>query len=198
MTLLTKTSQRYEGVVFSTSSEGDTTGVTLKDVKEITSPGASLKDLFFIASTNIESWTSGPADAKIPNGDCEVFPSECGQLQSLNISLSAFRTDADISQKKGPGRERELQAWVPSGDGSVAPVLTAPGDDDTFGPGSTGNTSWDQFTANEQLFGVKASFDEDIYTTKLDRSAPDFKERERKAQRIANEIIGVRPAYATY
>lgn len=197
MTLLTKTSQRYEGVVFSTSSEGDTTGVTLKDVKEITSPGASLKDFFFIASTNIESWTSGPADAKIPNGDCEVFPSECGQLQSLNISLSAFRTDADISQKKGPGRERELQAWVPSGDGSVAPV-TAPGDDDTFGPGSTGNTSWDQFTANEQLFGVKASFDEDIYTTKLDRSAPDFKERERKAQRIANEIIGVRPTYATY
>ena len=25
----------------------------------------------------------------------------------------------------------------------------------------------------------------------MDRSAPDFKERERKAQRIANEIIGV-------
>lgn len=171
VTLSTKTSQRYEGVVFSASSEGDTTGVTLKDVKELTNPGASLKDFFFIASTNIESWTSGPADAKIPNGD-------------------SFRTDADISQKKGLGRERELQAWVSSGDGPVAPVLTAPGDDDTFGPGSTGNTSWDQFTANEQLFGVKASFDEDIYTTKLDRSAPDFKERERKAQRIANEIIG--------
>jgi hypothetical protein len=45
---------------------------------------------------------------------------------------------------------------------------------------------------NEKLFGVKATFDEDAYTTKLDRSAPDFKERERKAQRIANEIIGVR------
>jgi hypothetical protein len=66
------------------------------------------------------------------------------------------------------------------------------GDDNTFGPGANGNgNSWDQFSANETLFGVKASFDEDVYTTKLDRSAPDFKERERKAQRIANEIIGV-------
>jgi len=55
-------------------------------------------------------------------------------------------------------------------------------------------TSWDQFSVNEQLFGVKGCFDEDLYTTKLDRTAPDFKERERKAQKIANEIIGVRPS----
>ena len=76
----------------------------------------------------------------------------------------------------------------------MAPTATAQGDDLTFGPGSN-NTPWDQFTANEKLFGVKAGFDEDVYTTRLDRSAPDFKERERKAQRIANEIIGVRIDY---
>lgn len=64
------------------------------------------------------------------------------------------------------------------------------GDDLTFGPGSN-NTSWDQFTANEQMFGITTSFDEDLYTTKLNRNTADFKERERKAQRIANEIIGV-------
>jgi len=96
----------------------------------------------------------------------------------------AFRTDTDISAKKGLGRERELQAWVPSND--VHPVSL--GDDETFG---TNGGSWDQFTVNEQLFGVKASFDEEVYTTKLDRSAPDFKERERQAQRIAAEIMGV-------
>ena len=110
-------------------------------------------------------------------------------LPFINISL-AFRTDADISHKKGAGRERDLQAWIPGSD-TVPPPDGLVGDDDTFGPGANGNTSWDQFTANETLFGVKASFDEDLYTTKLDRSAPDFKERERKAQRIANEIIGV-------
>lgn len=89
-------------------------------------------------------------------------------------------------------RGRELKAWVPSTDAPLAPGGPAGGvgDEDTFGPGANGNTTWDQFTANEQLFGVKASFDEDAYTTKLDRSAPDFKDRERRAQKIANEIIG--------
>lgn len=71
----TKTAQRYEGVVSSTTTEGDTVGVTLKDVKEISKPGAPLKELLFIASTNIETWQSGPADAKAPNGDCEFIPS---------------------------------------------------------------------------------------------------------------------------
>ncbi|KAJ6513285.1 hypothetical protein C8R45DRAFT_891327 [Mycena sanguinolenta] len=170
ITLLTKTAQRYEGVIASTSGEGDTPGVTLKDVKEITNPGGPLKDQLFIASTNIDTWASGPADAKVPNGD-------------------SFRTDADISQKKPGLRERELQAWQPSPEGSAGPQPGGGGgDDETFGAGSKGQ--WDQFNANEKLFGVKTTFDEDAYTTKLDRNAPDFKERERKAQRIANEIIG--------
>ncbi|PPQ94475.1 hypothetical protein CVT25_001108 [Psilocybe cyanescens] len=170
ITLVTKTAQRFEGVITSTSAEGDTNGVTLKDVKDVSNPGAPLKDTLFIASTNIDSYTSGPADARPTNGD-------------------SFRTDTDISQRKLPtGRlERDLQAWIPTGDHNH-PALSS--DDDTFGPSANGTTSWDQFSANEQLFGVKASFDEDLYTTKLDRSAPDFKERERKAQKIANEIIG--------
>lgn len=163
VTISTKTQQRYEGVVASTSGEGDTTGVTLKDVKEITAPGTPLKDQLFIASTNIDTWSSGPADAKPPNGD-------------------SFRTDTDISHNKRGGRERELQQW------SAGPDAILPTDDDTFGPSN--NTSWDQFAVNEQLFGVKTNFDENLYTTKLDRSAADFKERERNAQRIANEIIG--------
>jgi len=109
--------------------------------------------------------------------------------------LSAFRTDTDISQKKsstagGGGKERELQAWVPSSDALPARPAGGVGDEDTFGLGANGNSSWDQFYTNEKLFGVKASFDEDVYTTKLDRNAPDFKDRERKAQKIANEIIG--------
>lgn len=73
ITLSTKTNVRYEGTVASTSGEGDTTGVTLRDVKELSSPGAPLKDQLFIAATNIDQWTSGPADARTPaqNGDSE-------------------------------------------------------------------------------------------------------------------------------
>jgi len=91
-----------------------------------------------------------------------------------------------------------LTAWA-SDTPSPAPGVTfgSHGDDVTFGPGAS-NGAWDQFATNEKLFGVKTSFDEEVYTTKLDRSGPDFKERERKAQQIANEILGVSfviPAY---
>ncbi|KAF5391677.1 hypothetical protein D9757_002350 [Collybiopsis confluens] len=173
ITLKTKSSQHYEGVVSSTGNDGDTPGVTLKDVKELSNPGAPLKEQFFIALTNIDTWSSGPADAKFTNGD-------------------TFRTDADIGQKRTTGGEKELQAWQ-------APPDTPPptdnselarGDELTFGPGSNGNTSWDQFAANEKLFGVKATYDEDVYTTKLDRNHPEYKERAREAQKIADEILG--------
>ncbi|KAF7374886.1 LsmAD domain-containing protein [Mycena sanguinolenta] len=156
------------GVLASTNGQGDTPGVTLKDVKEITNPGGPLKGQLFIAATNIDTWASGPADAKVPNGD-------------------SFRTDADISQKKPAHHERELRAWQPSPDGGPGPQPSSGADDETFGAGSKGQL--DQFNADEKLFGVKTTFDEDAHTTKLDRNAPDFKERERKAQRIANEII---------
>ncbi|KAJ8077652.1 Rho guanine nucleotide exchange factor [Marasmius tenuissimus] len=90
ITLSTKTGQRYEGIIMSTRNQGDTTGVTLKDVKELTNPAGPLKLQHFIASTNIDTWQSGPADAVLTDGD-------------------SFRTDTDISCKLGE-TERELEA----------------------------------------------------------------------------------------
>jgi hypothetical protein len=51
--------------------------------------------------------------------------------------------------------------------------------------GSIGD--WDQFSANEKKFNVKASFDENLYTTKLDLSSIDASQRA-VAERIAKEI----------
>ncbi|KIM57171.1 hypothetical protein SCLCIDRAFT_184067 [Scleroderma citrinum Foug A] len=169
VTLSTRDGQRYEGVVSSTSPEGDKPGITLKDAKEISIPGTPLNDTLFIPSSNIDTWQSGPADAKVPNGD-------------------SFRIDAEISEEK-PGREPELQAWRSSEDtyGSFSAAHNAlEGTDDeiTFEPG---DTQWDQFTTNEQMFGTTTSFNE-FYTTKLNRNAKD---KEKKDQRIASEIIGI-------
>ena len=36
---------------------------------------------------------------------------------------------------------------------------------------------------------MKTNFDEDLYTTKLDRSGKDYRERERKANQLAQEIL---------
>lgn len=52
--------------------------------------------------------------------------------------------------------------------------------------------SWDQFAANEKLFGLKTDFDEEIYTTTLNRSAPGYKDREKRAIKMANEIQKVK------
>lgn len=48
---------------------------------------------------------------------------------------------------------------------------------------------WDQFETNEALFGVKTTFDEELYTTKLLRG-PETRDLEREAMRIAREIEG--------
>lgn len=47
---------------------------------------------------------------------------------------------------------------------------------------------WDQFKANERLFGLKPTFDEDIYTMKLDRSSAHYKKYAKEAEMIAREI----------
>lgn len=51
--------------------------------------------------------------------------------------------------------------------------------------GSIGN--WDQFSANEEKFNVKATFDENLYTTQLDLSSMDSAKLA-EAERIAKEI----------
>ncbi|KAL2493297.1 Polyadenylate-binding protein-interacting protein 4 [Abeliophyllum distichum] len=89
-------------------------------------------------------------------------------------------TDSCISQSRHVELGRELEPWVPDSDDPGCPDL-----ENTFnGPWNRG---WDQFEANETLFGVTSTFNEELYTTKLDRG-PRMRELEREAKRIAREI----------
>lgn len=47
---------------------------------------------------------------------------------------------------------------------------------------------WDQFAANETLFGLKTDYDENIYTTSIDRSHPQYQKRLADAERVARDI----------
>lgn len=107
-----------------------------------------------------------------------------------------FATDAEIS-KGTSGTGRQLQRFEQFTDLTVPPPQPTPAvssnlDEQTFG--EIANTTlpsgrkWDQFQANESKFGVTTSFDEDQYTTKIDRKGADFEERERMAARLAEEI----------
>ncbi|KAJ6696151.1 ATAXIN-2-like protein [Salix koriyanagi] len=88
--------------------------------------------------------------------------------------------DSNISQSRQVEVERELEPWIPDKDDPQCPESENIFDDHR-------NRGWDQFETNEMLFGVKSTFDEELYTTKLERG-PRMKDLEREAVRIAREI----------
>lgn len=105
------------------------------------------------------------------------FASELRREKQLEIM-----TDSAISQSRYVDVERELEPWVPDEDDSQHPEL-----DNIFdGPW---NRNWDQFETNKLLFGVKSTFNEELYTTKLERG-PRTRDLEKEAMRIAREIEG--------
>lgn len=103
-----------------------------------------------------------------------------------------LQTDADISASANVA-QRELQPWAPDNpvDGPSRPNGTSNGgggDSETFGT-ATANIPWDQFETNARLFGTKTSYQEEMYTTKLNRAGSDFKKREKEAEKLASEIV---------
>jgi PAB1-binding protein PBP1 len=94
---------------------------------------------------------------------------------------ASFRTDSAISGARNQG-ERTLQRWVPD----------APEDVDTSLEAGRMKTSsgaaWDQFAENKRLFGLTTDYDENIYTTTIDKSHPQYKQRLAEADKKAREI----------
>ena len=89
-----------------------------------------------------------------------------------------FMTDTDISASNSTG-ERELVAWNADGeDGGLEGGL---GDGKSAG-------NFDQFEVNERKFGIKTTYEETLYTTKLDKSKLSKKQRQ-KAEQQAREIL---------
>eukprot|EP00577_Skeletonema_sp_RCC1716_P008540 CAMPEP_0113418096 /NCGR_PEP_ID=MMETSP0013_2-20120614/26016_1 /TAXON_ID=2843 ORGANISM="Skeletonema costatum, Strain 1716" /NCGR_SAMPLE_ID=MMETSP0013_2 /ASSEMBLY_ACC=CAM_ASM_000158 /LENGTH=743 /DNA_ID=CAMNT_0000305293 /DNA_START=13 /DNA_END=2241 /DNA_ORIENTATION=- /assembly_acc=CAM_ASM_000158 len=123
-------------------------------------------------------------------------------------SEDMFQTDSQISGGKG-GSDNLVAAgseWISAGDGGDAlegPSSSRGGGGEAMNwrskksPASGGLSgkpgdsigAWDQFAANQEKFGVKTSFDENLYTTKLDKDKID-QAKLKHAERIAREIEG--------
>ncbi|KAF4042833.1 LSM domain-containing proteinAD [Phytophthora infestans] len=95
-----------------------------------------------------------------------------------------FRTDMEISGQKGEhlfGRELEAaSSWLD-------PALDTGSLEDPSSNGRRKSHGWNQFEANEKLFGVVSTYDENIYTTKLDKTKIST-EQSRAAEKLAQEI----------
>ncbi|KAG4305332.1 hypothetical protein PORY_001502 [Pneumocystis oryctolagi] len=175
VTVSLKNGVRYKGILGSVNTDSDM-GLVLK-MATLISPADSeaLKELNGLQNRIIDELIILPYDLMQIHVERVNFNETIHQEQK-------FQTDAEISGKVG-FKERELHKWVPSNN-----------DAEEFGPledpnqlPSSGEV-WDQFAANEMLFGVKSEFDEDFYTTKVDKFHPSYKRREAEAARIAQEI----------
>lgn len=111
----------------------------------------------------------------------DVLQLQCHSFTST-VAVNAatgFQTDSHISSSlQHTGGKRELRPWVPDSEPSTVDLTLS----------SATSKPWDQFAANERLFGVRTDFDESAYTTSLNKGDPRFAERAAKADRLAKEI----------
>lgn len=131
-------------------------------------------DLKDMADLQIPSFAA-PQTSKAVNGMSQLSPAASLKLTSPGTA-SRFQTDTDISGNQNRA-ERKLQKWVPD---------AADTTDFSLESGKTGD--WDQFKANQQLFGTQSSYDESYYTTHIDRSSESYRAREARAHKLAREI----------
>lgn len=99
---------------------------------------------------------------------------------SLPGNRGGFRTDTAISNNR-PGNERVLQPWVPDANDIADGSLEKPSNNNNSKP-------WDQFAENERLFGLKSDYNENFYTTAINKSHPQYRERAAQADKKAREI----------
>jgi len=127
---------------------------------------------------------SGAKGKGVTEGSTMVLPcEEVAQVVIKSMRIEGSRTEelrTDVEISKGSNGNRNRGDLIAAGSAWTTPQVTSQNLKGNIG-------EWDQFRANEQLFSVHASFDEDIYTTPLDKSKIEQKQID-KAERIAREI----------
>ncbi|KAF9693881.1 hypothetical protein EKO04_008543 [Ascochyta lentis] len=175
-TITLKNGAKYSGVLSGTSLDPSELRYVFKMVKQL-QPADNAQP------------NGQPADEYAGQGDSYVMSFDMSDVADFNVNnvvldktqakaqngAAAFRTDADISGNLAL-RERNLQKWEPSEH------------DTSLELGSGGLGGWDQFATNDRITGVKSNYDENMYTTAIDRSNPQYAQRAARAERLAREI----------
>ncbi|OJI97623.1 hypothetical protein ASPVEDRAFT_301831 [Aspergillus versicolor CBS 583.65] len=180
-TVTTRNGDEYSGIFSSSSLESNESSITLKmtqrQSKQDQSRANGVSDVaspfFGSAPEHVMTFNMNDVlDVSVAN----VTTTDV--LAKPNGASTGFRTDADISGNLAM-RERTLKRWEPAADADADLSLEST---------STATKTWDQFETNARLFGATSSYNEDMYTTRIDRSDPTYKRKEAEAARIAREI----------
>eukprot|EP01080_Neovahlkampfia_damariscottae_P001794 gene1794-936_t len=169
--VLTKSGETYEGIFHSANVEKEFS-IVLKLVRLKSSQKSSkVFDTFIFQSKDIIDVTAKDI----------TFANEKEQYQKDD----SFVIDGVITKNKEI-KEKELVPWTPE-TGDDMPL-----ESDSSSTGGLesmkGNKNWNQFEVNERKYGVKSSYNENYYTTELDKSSMFYKENEKYASKMAKEI----------
>jgi len=169
-----------------------TNGVQLKGIFV----GSSLKSTLWEGCTlKFVQLLEKPADVTIPKFDAMegvrikwdeiafIFAENARDTTAHVVNSDQIKTDSDISRQAVRGGKvagRALQAadssWL------EAPKRVS------SDMSSRGGAAWDQFEVNKEKFGVKSTYDENLYTTRLNKTDLT-KEQIAKAEKTASEIM---------
>lgn len=165
MQLITKNNDVYEGIFYASSIMENELGVAMKMVSKMDAFGNFVKteENLIILGKDV----------------CAVSAININIASNSRVDNDTFQTDTSITGISNTKGVRELKKWITSD--PIKSNLTL--------DGHAGKGSWDQFEVNEKLFGVKTDYQEEIYTTVIDRSQPDFKIKEERAAMMAEEIL---------
>lgn len=181
----------YTATPFQTVTANQSNKYILKAVTNVTSSSTTdaATDMYANGSTVV-----------LDMGDVTSLVIPSLRLENNNNNTAAagadVQTDTDISAAAGANAgPRELveasSAWTSGGGkaSSRADGLLDGGSAAARGPAPLKGSidGWDQFKANQELFNVKGSYDENLYTTALDKTKMSS-DKMKKAERIAQEI----------
>ncbi|BGP45996.1 poly(A)-binding protein binding protein [Rhodotorula kratochvilovae] len=193
---------RVRGILAAATPDGADLSLALRHASYLHDPPATPpKPSVLITGRDLLALEA--VDAALDFGGSAPAASNGVSRPASAAARDSFRTDTDISGGI-LGKERQLQAWGIGGGADDSGWGAAPGDDSLeggigglpleddmrrSGKGAAGGKGWDQFAVNESRFGLKTDYDDEIYTTKLDRSGNDFKAREARAAQLEKEIL---------
>lgn len=185
VTVTVKSGAQYTGILVGADPRNHDLGVSLKRVKLLKAglgySEEKSKEGEYLGGNYDKVMIFEQKDVVELAAQKVTFETEVTNATTHQNGVSTFKTDADISGNT-QHRERELHRWQPDESTDIGLGL----EESTAGP----SQGWNQFEANERLFGVKSDFDENIYTTKLDRDHPEYQRRAAAAAKIAAEIEG--------
>ncbi|EON68877.1 hypothetical protein W97_08135 [Coniosporium apollinis CBS 100218] len=182
-TVTTRNGEQFSGIFSGVTTEASESRYKLKMVKRLQPPNDQQPNG---ASESYDEYVGTGADNEMAFEIQDVVDlavsnvmTDKAHAKPQNGASSGFKIDTDISGNVA-FRERDLQRWEPAPDSSAVGLSLD----------ESGNAGWDQFETNKRLFAVESSYDENLYTTTIDRSNPLYKQRAAHAERIAREIEG--------